>query len=181
VKQSALDIEGLLYFAPEKFVDERGFLYERYNSDLLLRLRFEFVQQNVSVSKKGVIRGMHWQYSSFAQGKFVTCLHGEIFDVAVDIRRTSPTFGRHISIKLSGSLGNSIWIPKGFAHGFQTLTESAVVTYSVDAPFAPNYASEFNPLDKEINIEWPFKDFILSVKDRDSRSLRELPNDLLFD
>jgi len=168
VKKTTLDIEGLLYFEPARFEDARGFLYERYNSATLSTLGVQFIQQNVSVSKQGVLRGMHWQYPPYAQGKLVTCLHGEIFDVAVDIRLNSPTFGKHAAVRLSGAQGNSLWIPKGFAHGFQVLTNEAVVTYSVDAVFAPHHSSEFNPLDKDLNIKWPIVSPILSEKDRDA-------------
>jgi len=177
---STLDIQGLLYFEPPRFEDGRGFLYERYNLSTLNKLGVQFIQQNVSVSNKGVIRGMHWQYPPHAQGKLVTCLHGEIYDVAADIRLNSPTFGKHVAIKLSGAQGNSLWIPQGFAHGFQALTSDVVVTYSVDAAFAPDYASEFNSLDKELNIQWPITYPILSEKDRDAAPFASMDPEKLF-
>lgn len=180
VNSSTLDIEGLLYFEPTRFEDARGFLYERYNFATLSTLGVQFIQQNVSVSKQGVLRGMHWQYTPYAQGKLVTCLHGEIFDVAADIRLNSPTFGKHVAIRLSGAQGNSLWIPKGFAHGFQVLTDKAVVTYSVDAVFAPDHASEFNSLDKELNIQWPISYPILSEKDRDAAPFASMDPAKLF-
>jgi len=177
---STLDIQGLLYFEPPRFEDVRGFLYERYNPSTLNRLGVQFIQQNVSVSNQGVIRGMHWQYPPHAQGKLVTCLNGEIYDVAVDIRLKSSTFGKYIAVKLSGKQGNSLWIPKGFAHGFQALTRDVVVTYSVDAAFAPDYASELNPLDKELGIIWPITSPILSEKDRNAAPLILLDRSKLF-
>jgi dTDP-4-dehydrorhamnose 3,5-epimerase len=165
---STLDIQGLLYFEPPRFEDGRGFLYERYNPLTLSKLGVQFIQQNVSVSKQGVLRGMHWQCPPYAQGKLVTCLHGEIFDVAVDIRLNSPTFGKHAAVRLSGAQGNSLWIPK------------AVVTYSVDAVFAPDHASEFNPLDKDLNIQWPIVSPILSEKDRDAAPFASQESSKLF-
>lgn len=180
MRASTLDVEGLLYFEPTRFEDSRGFLYERYNSSTLEALSIKFVQQNVSVSKQGVIRGMHWQYPPYAQGKLVTCLHGEIFDVAVDIRSSSPTFGKYVGTKLSGSRGDSLWIPRGFAHGFQALTDEAVVTYSVDVMFVPAHASGFNPLDENLQIQWPLSFPTLSVKDRDAKPLTAINSSKLF-
>jgi len=180
MKVLTLDIQGLLYFEPNRFEDGRGFLYERYNPSILRKLGVQFIQQNVSVSNQGVIRGMHWQYPPHAQGKLVTCLNGEIYDVALDIRLKSPTFGKHTAVKLTGKQGNSLWIPKGFAHGFQALTSDVVVTYSVDAAFAPDYASEHNPLDEELGIKWPITSSILSEKDRNAAPLSSLDRSKLF-
>jgi len=177
---STLDIQGLQYFEPTHFKDVRGFLYERYNPSTLSKLGVQFIQQNVSVSNQGVIRGMHWQYPPHAQGKLVTCLYGEIYDVALDIRVKSPTFGKHTAVKLSGKRGNSLWIPRGFAHGFQALTSEVVVTYSVDAAFATDYASEINPLDKELGIKWPITSSILSEKDRNAAPLSLVDRSKLF-
>jgi dTDP-4-dehydrorhamnose 3,5-epimerase len=162
------------------YPDERGFLYERYNKDLLQALRVSFTQQNVSVSKKSAIRGLHWQKSPHDQGKLVTCMYGEIYDVAVDIRKSSPTFGKHLAVQLSGRKGNSLWIPSGFAHGFQALTEEVVVTYSVTSDFAPNAASACHPLDPEIAIKWPLPNPILSLKDSTADLLKQLSTEELF-
>jgi dTDP-4-dehydrorhamnose 3,5-epimerase len=180
MKSLTLDLEGLLYFEPTRYEDNRGFLYERYNSSTLETLDVKFVQQNVSVSKQGIIRGMHWQYPPYAQGKLVTCLYGEIFDVAVDIRLNSSTFGKHVGVNLSGSRGDSLWIPKGFAHGFQALTQEVVVTYSVDGIFAPDHAGEFNPLDENLKIMWPLSSPTLSEKDRDAKPLASVESTKLF-
>jgi len=180
VKVTKLELTGLLLIETERFPDHRGFLYERYNRELLKTLQVEFVQQNVSVSKKGVIRGMHWQCKPFEQGKLVTCMSGEIFDVAVDIRTSSPTFGQHISLNLSGANGSSLWIPSGFAHGFQVLTDEAVVTYSVTSDFQPSSASAFHPKDPKVSINWPLDNPILSEKDSTAKSLAELPETELF-
>ena len=178
---STFDIQGLLYFEPTRFEDGRGFLYERYNPSTLDKLGVRFIQQNVSVSNQGVIRGMHWQYQPHAQGKLVSCLNGEIYDVALDIRLKSPTFGKHMAVKLGGKQGNSLWIPKGFAHGFQALTSDVVVTYSVDAAFAPDYASELNSLDEDLGIQWPIMPSILSEKDRYAVPLGLFDRSKLFD
>jgi len=177
---STLDIQGLLYFEPTRFGDGRGFLYERYNPSTLSKLGVQFIQQNVSVSNQGVIRGMHWQHPPQAQGKFVTCLNGEIYDVALDIRIKSSTFGKHTAVKLSGKQGNSLWIPKGFAHGFQALTRDVVVTYSVDVAFARDCTSELNPLDEELGIIWPISSSILSEKDKNAPPLSLLDRSKLF-
>jgi dTDP-4-dehydrorhamnose 3,5-epimerase len=180
MKGTRLGLEGLLEWETDRYPDDRGFLYERYNRELLQELNVNFVQQNVSISKKGVIRGLHWQKSPHDQGKLITCMYGEIYDVAVDIRKSSPTFGKHLSIQLSGERGNSLWIPSGFAHGFQALTQEAVVTYSVTSDFEPNAASACHPLDPNIAIKWPLSNPILSSKDSTAELLNQISTTELF-
>jgi dTDP-4-dehydrorhamnose 3,5-epimerase len=173
-------LEGVLELFPQKFVDERGMLYERFSPEVAVELGFDFIQENVSVSKKGVIRGLHWQTRPNDQGKLVTCVHGEIYDVAVDIRKFSPTFGKHLAVQLSGRKGNSLWIPSGFAHGFQALTEEVVVTYSVTSKFEPLAAAACHPLDQNIAIKWPIVNPILSRKDSAAEILERLSTKELF-
>jgi dTDP-4-dehydrorhamnose 3,5-epimerase len=180
MKIEEVGISGLLLVVSDIYRDSRGFLYERYNEETSKKLKTSFVQQNISVSQKSVLRGMHWQYSPHAQGKLVTCLSGAIYDVAVDLRVKSSTFGSYFAIRLDGKQGTSLWIPSGFAHGFQSLEEESVVTYSVDHGFAPNFAKEFNPFDPKVGISWPLSDAILSTKDMESSNLEELDQMVLF-
>ena len=181
MKVEEVGLEGLLLFHSEVYSDSRGFLYERYNRDVTKRLNTTFVQQNVSVSKAGVLRGMHWQFPPHAQGKLVTCLSGAIYDVAVDLRLKSATFGKHYATTLGGGSAKSLWIPKGFAHGFQSLEDNSVVTYSVDNDFAPSFSKEFNPFDPNVGIQWPAKNPILSAKDEQAVNLQNLEPSFLFE
>ena len=160
------EIQGVKVIRGKRFLDERGFFSETYKEVEYLEAGIpKFVQDNLSISSKGVIRGLHWQEEPFAQGKLVTCLSGRILDVAVDIRKTSPTFGRHISIILDSNESMSLWVPTGFAHGFQALEDETRVSYKVT-----NYwhqASERSLFygDEELAINWINLKPIVSEKD----------------
>jgi dTDP-4-dehydrorhamnose 3,5-epimerase len=132
-----------------------------------------FVQDNVSVSRRGVLRGLHFQHPA-SQGKLVAVIDGRIFDVAVDIRRGSPTFGAWDGVELSASNGRQLWIPPGFAHGFQILSESASVLYKCTAYYEPPAEQTLHWDDAEVGIDWPLADPILSAKDAAAPLLREL-------
>lgn len=168
-------INGLKLIKLKTFHDERGFFVERYNHAKFkeLGLPTTFVQDNFSRSKPGVLRGLHFQYAP-PQGKLVTCLSGEIFDVAVDIRKNSPTFGQHVSVSLSGDEPALFWIPAGFAHGF-CVTSSTVadVLYKVDNLWngAGEGCLQWN--DKSLGIKWPTISPILSSKDMIGKTLTE--------
>ena len=159
------------------FNDERGWFYELYKETEMknLGLDLRFKQINRSLSKKiGTIRGLHLQEEPFAQGKLVSCIRGSIFDVAVDIRPESETFGSWVSFQLEGADGSSVWVPEGFAHGFQTLSENTEVLYLTTKEYAPDYESSIAWDDSDIGIEWPIESPILSEKDKLAGKLEEI-------
>lgn len=151
-------IPDVLIFEPKVFGDERGFFFESFNHKLFeeaVGYPVNFVQDNHSKSSKGVLRGLHYQLPPHAQGKLVRCVAGEVFDVAVDIRKSSPTFGQWVGVNLSGENKRQLWIPEGFAHGFITLTETAEFLYKTTNYYAPSFEASINWDDKDIAIEWP--------------------------
>ncbi|TCK62338.1 dTDP-4-dehydrorhamnose 3,5-epimerase [Seleniivibrio woodruffii] len=163
-----LDIEGVVLIEPKVFSDERGFFTETYKrSDFAAAgLDFEFIQDNHSKSVKGVLRGLHYQLSPFAQGKLVRCIQGEILDVAVDIRKDSPTFGKWSAEKLSADNKRMLYIPVGFAHGFLVLSDTAEIVYKVHGgEYAPQYDRGIMWNDPELAIDWGVADVIVSDKD----------------
>ena len=160
---------------PTVFGDERGFFYESFNQSKFeeaIGYAVNFVQDNHSRSVKGVLRGLHYQLSPHAQGKLVRCVVGEVFDVAVDIRRSSPTFGQWVGVNLSAENKRQLWIPKGFAHGFLALSDSAEFLYKTTNYYAPTYDRCIFWADEFLNINWPKMDvdFQLSDKDKDAKS-----------
>jgi dTDP-4-dehydrorhamnose 3,5-epimerase len=155
-----------------RFHDERGFFTETYKESEYLEIGIpKFVQDNLSESSKGVIRGLHWQTSPFGQGKLVTCLSGAILDVAVDIRKESKTYGQHIGIELNSNEQIALWVPEGFAHGFQALEDQTKVHYKVSNYWNKSAERSANPLDIFLAIKWPLVDAILSEKDSEAPSL----------
>jgi len=152
-----------------QFHDERGFFTETYKEAEYLELGIpRFVQDNMSESSKGVIRGLHWQASPHGQGKLVTCMVGSILDVAVDARKESATYGQHIAIELKSSEAIALWVPEGFAHGFQALENETRVHYKVTNYWNKESEKALNPLDESIGIIWPIKFAILSNKDKEA-------------
>lgn len=159
----------------KRFYDERGFFMETYKENDYLELGIpRFVQDNLSESHKGVIRGLHWQASPYGQGKLVSCLKGSILDVAVDIRKNSPTFGLYAAIELTENDSQSLWVPEGFAHGFQALEDKTRVHYKVTNYWHKESERSLNFRDKNINIEWIEIPVIASVKDLASPSLIDI-------
>ena len=174
------DIVGPIEIQPRRMSDERGYFSETFRANRLLEAigEHEFVQENESLSHAaGTIRGLHFQTEPFAQGKLVRCLAGAIFDVAVDLRCGSPTFGRWQSVTLSAELGNQLWIPVGFAHGFCTLEPDSVVAYKVTAYYSPEHEGGLAWDDCDIAIGWPDIANLgtLSAKDRVQPRLAQLP------
>lgn len=158
-----------------RFYDERGFFTETYKeADYIDAGMPRFVQDNLSESAKGVIRGLHWQTSPFGQGKLVTCLSGAILDVAVDIRKESATFGQHVSIELSSNEQISLWVPEGFAHGFQALADGTRVHYKVTNYWNKESERSLNYLDSKICIPWRSIEHIVSEKDKEALWFEEL-------
>ena len=167
-------IEDLLIIEPQLFKDDRGFFYESYNKNNL-DINIVFVQDNESKSYKGVIRGLHFQAPPFEQTKLVRCVSGNILDVAVDLRTNSKTYGMSFSIELSSDNKKQLLIPKGFAHGYQVLNETAIVNYKVDNYYNPKSDSGLIWNDKDLSIDWNLDlKPILSKKDLKLISFKEL-------
>jgi len=171
-----LPLSGLILIEPKVFSDSRGFFKEIYKESIFreVGLSESFVQDNISFSKKGVLRGLHFQKEPFSQGKLVTCLRGKIFDVAVDLRKESPTFGRWHAQILSEENHLLFYIPPGFAHGFQVLSEIALVFYKCTCEYNREAESGILWNDKDINIKWPIPDPLLSEKDQQLPTFKEL-------
>jgi dTDP-4-dehydrorhamnose 3,5-epimerase len=170
VKINHTELPGVLVLGPRVFRDDRGFLYEAFNADVFARLAAEglprgFVQDNHSRSTERVLRGLHYQLRH-PQGKLVTCVRGTIFDVAVDVRVGSPTFGRWVGVTLSGDEPRHVWIPEGFAHGFCALSPVADVLYKCTAPYVADDDHGVLWSDESIGIRWPVSDPITSPKDQ---------------
>lgn len=163
-------IDGLVLLEPTIFKDERGYFMESYNQKNINKLfgNIQFVQDNESESSRGVLRGLHFQKPPLAQAKLVRCLKGEILDVALDLRKKSRTYGLFETNLLSDKNKNKLFIPKGFAHGFIVLSESAIVSYKVDNYYDPKYESGVLWNDTDLNIDWKIKanEIIVSEKDK---------------
>jgi dTDP-4-dehydrorhamnose 3,5-epimerase len=176
VKITRTEIPEVVILEPEVFEDERGSFFESYNRrelGVLAGIDFDFVQDNISTSKKNVVRGLHYQLRR-PQGKLVRAMRGEVFDVAADIRRASPTFGRWVGFTLSASNRRMAWIPQGFAHGFLALSDTAEILYKATDYW--NAMDERTILwsDKDLAIVWPLTGVpILSRKDREGTVLRD--------
>ena len=168
VKSAVPDVSIII---PKVFRDDRGFFLEIFNRQTLsnLGINYEFVQDNLSGSKRGALRGLHYQIG-YPQGKLVTVLRGEVFDVAVDLRRSSPYFGKYVSCKLSEKDRKLLWIPPGFAHGFLVLSESAEFFYKVTDYYHPEAERTILWNDRSLGIDWPIEptmQLMLSGKDRE--------------
>ncbi|BBP38132.1 dTDP-4-dehydrorhamnose 3,5-epimerase [Escherichia coli] len=163
------EIPDVLIFEPKVFGDERGFFFESFNQKVFeeaVGRKVEFVQDNHSKSCKGVLRGLHYQLEPYAQGKLVRCVVGEVFDVAVDIRKSSPTFGKWVGVNLSAENKRQLWIPEGFAHGFLVLSETAEFLYKTTNYYAPTSDRGLAWHDPDIKIDWPLiNEPIVSEKD----------------
>ena len=171
-----LEIPDVILITPKVFTDERGFFMETYQKEDFAKagINGEFIQQNHSKSIKGVLRGLHYQKEPYVQAKLVRCIKGEIFDVAVDIRKDSPAFGKYVSAILSEENKNMFYIPRGFAHGFEVISGEAEVVYSVDNVYSKESESGIIWNDQSIGIDWPIKKPILSDKDREWPNIKEL-------
>jgi dTDP-4-dehydrorhamnose 3,5-epimerase len=160
------ELPGVKILKWRKNSDDRGFFSELYREKIFLDNGIPpFVQDNMSESRAGVVRGLHWQAEPFGQGKLVTCLTGSIIDVAVDVQPKSPQYGKHIAVKLDSREAISLWVPVGFAHGFQSLEEGTRVFYKVTNYWNKESERALNPIDPALGILWSKKDFILSDKD----------------
>ena len=178
------DIEGVVIIEPDVFGDARGYFMESWSQQRFNKgvREVEFVQDNQSKSCYGVVRGLHFQRGEYSQSKLVRVAQGRVLDVAVDIRRGSPTFGRHIAVELSDENHRQLFIPRGFAHGFSVLSSEAVLQYKCDNYYSPKNEGAIAWNDPTIGIDWqlPVEDIILSAKDMHHPTLAEA-EEALFD
>ena len=163
------EIKGVYVIEPRVFNDARGYFFEAWKRDEFKENvgDVEFIQDNESKSSYGVLRGLHFQKGGLSQAKLVRVIKGKVLDVAVDLRKTSPTFGKHVMVELSDENKRQFFIPRGFAHGFLVLSEEAIFTYKVDNPYAPQAEAGLRWNDPELGIEWPIdsKNVLTSEKD----------------
>jgi len=176
MKVTPLNIPDVLLIEPQVFGDDRGFFYESFNQnkfEAALGHKINFAQDNHSKSVKGVLRGLHYQLNPKAQGKLVRVIQGEVFDVVVDLRQSSPTFGKWVSEILSADNKKQIWIPEGFAHGFLTLSDTAEFLYKTTDFYSKEHEQAIRWNDEKIGIQWPMKEVSLSSKDNAALSFKE--------
>ncbi len=174
MKVTQLNAGGVLLFEPAVFLDERGSFWETWNQEMNEHIGpYAFVQDNHSLSQRGVLRGLHYQVTR-AQGKLVRVVAGEVFDVAVDLRKDSPTFGKWVSAVLSEQNRHILWVPKGFAHGFLTVSESAALVYKCTDLYSPQHERTLIWNDSDLAIPWPLSGTpFLSPKDQKGVRLRD--------
>lgn len=169
-------IDGVYVITPKKFGDNRGYFMETYNEYDFKEngLNYNFVQDNQSKSSKGVLRGLHFQINH-PQAKLVRVIEGEVYDVAVDLRKGSKTYGKYVGVILSAENNKQLMIPRGFAHGFLVLSDSAIFAYKCDDFYHPEDEGGIAFNDPDVNIDWPFKDNLnLSEKDKNRKTLKEV-------
>ena len=171
MKFSKASILGIVVIEPTVLSDKRGYFLESFNKNQFEKAigKVSFVQDNESRSSKGVLRGLHYQKPPFAQAKLVRCIEGEILDIAVDIRKDSPTYGLYHSAVLTGENKKQLFVPRGFAHGFVVLSDSAVFAYKVDNTYAPDYEAGIKWNDKELGVEWGLKESEIFISNKDEQ------------
>lgn len=176
------NIPGLVLIKPKVFGDSRGYFFESFNKNKWkeIGLNPEFVQDNISKSKKLTIRGLHYQVGEFAQGKLCQVLQGKVLDVAVDIRFGSPTFGKHYAVELSEENHFIVWIPPGFAHGFSVLSEEAIFSYKCTKLYSKEHERSIIYNDDDINIDWRVDHPIVSEKDLNAKKFKEIEKDFIY-
>ena len=171
------EIDGVWIIQPKVFNDARGYFFEAWKKEEFEQHvgRVDFIQDNESKSSYGVLRGLHYQKGDSSQAKLVRVIKGRVVDVAVDIRRNSPTFGKYVMVELSDENKRQFFIPRGFAHGFLVLSDEAVFTYKVDNPYAPQSEASIRYDDPDIAINWPIdaKDILTSAKDLNALSRKD--------
>ena len=163
------EIKGVYIIEPHVFNDARGYFFEAWKNEEFQRNvgKINFIQDNESKSSYGVLRGLHYQKGEYSQAKLVRVIKGKVLDVAVDIRKSSPTFGKYVMVELSDENKRQFFVPRGFAHGFLVLSDEAIFTYKVDNVYSPQTEASLRWNDETVGIEWPInaKDVILSDKD----------------
>lgn len=170
------EIDGVWIIEPKVFSDPRGYFMEAFKQDEFEKAigKIDFIQDNESKSSFGVLRGLHYQKGEYSQAKLVRVIKGEVLDVAVDLRKTSPTFGKHVSVLLSENNKRQFFIPRGFAHGFLVLSDEAIFTYKVDNVYAPQAEASICYKDETLGIEWPVAEsqLIMSEKDKSAKDFQ---------
>ncbi|MCX8149071.1 dTDP-4-dehydrorhamnose 3,5-epimerase [Thermaurantimonas aggregans] len=175
-------IEGLFVIEPKVFSDARGHFFESYNKEkfFALGIRYEFVQDNQSLSNAGVVRGLHFQRPPHAQGKLVRVVKGAVLDVAVDIRKGSPTYGKFFAHELTEENFNLMWIPPGFAHGFKTLRDNTLFQYKCTDTYHPETEGAIRWNDPDIGIDWGIENPILSAKDQTAPFFKDFDSPFIY-
>lgn len=170
-----LEIPDVLLIKPKVFTDQRGFFMELFKSSEFRKIGIDlsFVQDNLAMSSKGVLRGLHYQLVPAEQGKLVSCLRGRIWDVAVDIRRGSPWFGKWVARELSEHTKHMLWIPPGFAHGYVSLEDNSLVFYKVTGEYSPEHERGILWSDPDLGISWPVENPVVSEKDASLPPLKD--------
>ena len=175
------DIEGLIIIKPQIFKDSRGYFFESFSQREFNEkvIPIQFVQDNESCSSYGVMRGLHFQKPPYSQSKLVRCVKGSVLDVAIDIRKGSPTYGKHVAVELSAENHLQFFIPKGFAHGYAVLSKEAIFQYKCDEFYTPQSEGGIQLMDESLGINWPISadDAILSDKDKKYPKLSEITSD----
>ncbi len=178
-------IEGLLILEPAVFEDDRGYFMESFNERLFREKtglpEIGFVQDNESLSSAGVIRGLHLQTPPFGQGKLVRVICGAVRDVAVDVRRGSPTYGKHVSVELSASNKRQFWIPEGFAHGFETLEDNTIFAYKCTNYYKPDCEKTIQWNDHSLNINWKTTEPVISLKDQKGLDFKDFESPYTYE
>ena len=182
MKISKTEIAGLLVIEPDVFRDDRGFFFESYSKQRYkdFGISVEFVQDNISKSKKGTVRGLHYQIGERAQGKLCQVLEGEVLDVAVDIRFNSPTFGKYFSLILNSETKFQLWIPQGFAHGFSVLSDEAVFSYKCTNYYSKAHERAILFNDSNLKIDWKIENPIVSEKDLTAEKFKDIERDFVY-
>ena len=176
------EIDGLLVIQPDVFKDDRGFFFESFSKQRYKELGItdEFVQDNFSKSKKGTVRGLHYQVGDKAQGKLCQVIEGEVLDVAVDVRFNSPTFGKHFAQILNSDLKTQLWIPKGFAHGFSVLSDEAIFSYKCNNYYSKAHERAILFNDTDLQINWKVEHPIVSEKDLRAPRFKDIDRDFIY-
>jgi len=178
------EIPDVYIIEPSVFGDDRGYFLESFNLKKFEENIYpiKFIQDNESKSSRGVLRGLHFQKPPFSQAKLVRCIKGRVLDVAVDVRKGSPTYGKHLAVELSGENKRQLFVPRGFAHGFSVLSESAIFAYKVDNSYATEYDSGIKYDDTDLNINWSLteNEVKLSLKDKNLPAFKDLNSPFNF-
>jgi dTDP-4-dehydrorhamnose 3,5-epimerase len=182
MKVSKTNIEGLLLIEPDLFSDDRGYFFESYSKEKYDEIApdINFVQDNISQSKKETVRGLHYQVGDKAQGKLCQVISGKVLDVAVDIRFGSPTFGKHYAHMLNTEKKMQIWIPPGLAHGFSVLSDEAVFSYKCTNYYSKEHERSILYNDPDLNIDWQVENPVISAKDLKSKKFKEINKDFIY-
>jgi dTDP-4-dehydrorhamnose 3,5-epimerase len=175
-------IDGLIIVKPDILTDDRGFFLESFNKKKYEDggINYNFVQDNLSKSVKGTIRGLHYQTGEYAQGKLCCVIVGKVLDVAVDIRFGSPTFGKYFCVELNDEIKNQLWVPPGFAHGFSVLSDSAIFSYKCTTLYNKQSERGIRYDDPDINVDWHVEKPIVSERDSKGKLLKEIDKDFIY-